>query len=350
MTTKDKVATDAIIWKEEKHTRDATGKFAKVEGGEAPEHVKNLHNSIAEKNGELSDFHKDFLDEALEDIQQEAKNLEYTSTPPIKKKFKNKIIAINHALSNMFGVDISHNTLFIDPDADLLEIKKQAFAIENAIDASKQKKKAAQQQEQEAELPDLFGEQSVAPSSTASAVEDPNKSVTFKTIDDLPSELNGIPFEPWLDAPKTNDGWEKIADNQSIIDTPFFESVPGKKSAAGVIIQEPDGRVWLMHPKGEYGGVKATFPKGTLEIGMTLEGTAIKEAFEESGLQVELTGFAGDVERSTSKARYYYAKRIGGTPLDAGEEADGVSLVTPEELDNFLNMKVDKEGSLSEEI
>ncbi len=42
------------------------------------------------------------------------------------------------------------------------------------------------------------------------------------------------------------------------------------RQGAGVIIREPDGRVWIMHPKGAFGGYKATFPKGSADKGMTL--------------------------------------------------------------------------------
>jgi hypothetical protein len=74
---------------------------------------------------------------------------------------------------------------------------------------------------------------------------------------------------------------------------------------------------------------------------MSLRGTALKEAFEESGLGVRLTGFAGDIERDTSVARYYYAERMAGTPADAGWESQAVTLSPVSELKNHLNKKVD---------
>jgi ADP-ribose pyrophosphatase YjhB (NUDIX family) len=116
----------------------------------------------------------------------------------------------------------------------------------------------------------------------------------------------------------------------------------GLTLGAGVIIREPDGRIWLIKPTGRFGGYDHTFPKGRADKDLTLQATAIKEAFEETGLQVEITSFAGDVLRSTSLARYYFAKRIGGTPVDAGWEAEGVTLASPDELNNYLNTSVDR--------
>lgn len=53
----------------------------------------------------------------------------------------------------------------------------------------------------------------------------------------------------------------------------------------------------------------------------------MKEAFEESGLLVELTGFLCDSLRSTTVTRYYAAKRLAGNPADAGWETQAVHLV-----------------------
>lgn len=54
---------------------------------------------------------------------------------------------------------------------------------------------------------------------------------------------------------------------------------------------------------------------------------AIKEAFEETGLMVELVGFLVDVLRTTTYSRYYLARRIGGNPADMAWEAQAVMLV-----------------------
>ena len=167
-------------------------------------------------------------------------------------------------------------------------------------------------------------------------------SETFSKNKPPPDQLHGVPFYKWQ-APQHAHEWEALAQEGADFTEPEFKATPGKKTGAGVIIQEADGRVWIVHPTDGFGGYKATFPKGGVDDGMTQKGTALKEAYEESGLKVELTGFAGDVERSTSKARYYYAKRVGGTPTEHGWESEGVTLAPVEDLKAHLNHPTDHE-------
>lgn len=165
---------------------------------------------------------------------------------------------------------------------------------------------------------------------------------TFTQETDLTGhKLNGIPFEPWVEAINfSKDDWNSLANPD--VKEPVFPTVPGKKHAAGCIIIEPDGRFWLVEPANHFGGYEHTFPKGKLEPDMTAQSTAIKETYEESGLQVEITGYAADSERTTSITRYYFAKRIGGTPASFGWETQAVKLVPPNELNKYLNMDIDK--------
>jgi 8-oxo-dGTP pyrophosphatase MutT (NUDIX family)/uncharacterized membrane protein YgcG len=166
----------------------------------------------------------------------------------------------------------------------------------------------------------------------------------FKGEPTAATKIGNVAVAHWANPPKTNAGWDQLAEvdsNVSPFSEPKLTTPPGKKQGAGVIIQEPDGRVWIVHPTNQFGGYKATFPKGTVEPGMTLRGTALKEAYEESGLHVALTGFAGDVERTTGTARYYFAKRVGGTPDDAGWESEAVTLAHPDDLKGFLNHEID---------
>lgn len=163
----------------------------------------------------------------------------------------------------------------------------------------------------------------------------------FSSTNTATGTLNGVPFNSWQ-APTTIEGWAKV-EGQSKIEEPPFEPVKGKSTGAGVIIREPDGRVWMVKPSNGYGGYKGTFPKGTLEEGLSLQATAIKEAWEESGLKVKITGFAGDYERDTSKARYYFAERTGGTPSDHGNESEKVVLVPPARAHEILNRAVDRQ-------
>jgi ADP-ribose pyrophosphatase YjhB (NUDIX family) len=168
-----------------------------------------------------------------------------------------------------------------------------------------------------------------------------NETLPFKTGLDLTGKtLNGIPFEPWKEAmTMTPDQWNAL-ENPNIKEPAWPAS--SKKKAAGVIVVEPDGRLWLVEPANHFGGYEHTFPKGKIDDGMNSQGTAVKEAYEESGLKVEITGYAADSERSTSITRYYFAKRTGGDPTMHGWESQAVKLVPPNELDKHLNMDVDK--------
>lgn len=169
--------------------------------------------------------------------------------------------------------------------------------------------------------------------------DNPEAVATWTPGSPLPSTLNGIPLAPWT-PPETMEEWDEVEGQDYSIDEPAFGDSK-KAPAAGVVIEEPDGRVWVIHPTNAFGGYKGTFPKGHLEPGMDLQATAIKEAWEESGLKVEITGHLIDVERTTTVARYYTAKRTGGTPAGMGWETQAVSLVPRSKLYEVLNRHVD---------
>lgn len=169
----------------------------------------------------------------------------------------------------------------------------------------------------------------------------PDAVATFIPDGDVPASLNGVALRAWKDHPTTNEGWDYVDGVNDDLYEPPFHLPPGKKAASGVVIEEPDGRVWLVHPTNQFGGYERSFPKGTAEIELSLQANAIKEAFEECGLKVEITGFIGDFERTTSKARMYRAKRVGGVPTQMGWESQAVSLVPKGLLYDHLNMYTD---------
>lgn len=157
----------------------------------------------------------------------------------------------------------------------------------------------------------------------------------------MPQEINGIAVSPWLGAPENNAGWEHLA-SASVFDEPPFEPRPGLKRAAGAVIEEPDGRVWVVSPSNAFGGYQATFPKGTVEGGMSLKATAIKEAFEEAGLWIELSGHLLDAVRTTSITRYYGARRVGGHPAAMCWETQAVHLAPRCTLPDLLTHPSDQ--------
>ena len=170
---------------------------------------------------------------------------------------------------------------------------------------------------------------------------DPHAAATVTPGGELPAALHDVAFKPWTDHPRTADGWDYVAGVKDDLDEPPFHAPKGKVASSGVVIEEPDGRVWLVAPTNQFGGYEATFPKGNAEPELSLQANAIKEAFEETGLQVEITGFVGDFERTTSVARLYTARRVGGTPAAMGWESQAVHLVPRAKLYDFLNMHTD---------
>ena len=133
----------------------------------------------------------------------------------------------------------------------------------------------------------------------------------------MPPTLNGLAPAPCgLALPAVE---ETIAE-------PAFILPPGFKAAAGAIVLEDDGRVWLVSPTNGFGGYAATFPKGRVDPGSPLQHTAVREVFEESGLVVRLEAHLVDVRRTQTYTRYYVAKRIAGCPSAMGWETQAVHL------------------------
>jgi len=169
---------------------------------------------------------------------------------------------------------------------------------------------------------------------------DASTTAVFTPGSSTPQSLGKTEVKSW-NPPQS--GWAGITGTKESLDrrNPFTET-PGKKTGAGVIIIEDDGRIWLLSPTNAFGGYMATFPKGTVEPGLTMQENAIKEAWEETGLKVDIVGVLGDYERDTSKARYYIAVRSGGSPKDMGWEAQALNLATINDAKSLLNKQVDK--------
>lgn len=160
--------------------------------------------------------------------------------------------------------------------------------------------------------------------SDLAAWHDPQSVACVIPMGPMPVQLNDRPFVSWH-APTTAKDWEALAGQRSIAE-PAFQAPAGYKKACGVVILEPDGRIWVVAPSNGFAGYRATFPKGTMD-GLSTQATALREAYEESGLQVRLLQHLVDCKRSQSYTRYYLAERIAGTPSDMGWESQAVLLV-----------------------
>jgi ADP-ribose pyrophosphatase YjhB (NUDIX family) len=156
----------------------------------------------------------------------------------------------------------------------------------------------------------------------------------------MPRELIGIPFTSWQ-PPASDEGWVAV-DGQAKIYEPPFELPPGKFPAAGAVIEESDGRVWLVSPTNAAFGYSTTFPKGRVKAGASLQATAIRQAFEKAGLQVKLTGYFVDSKRDATFTRYYRAQRVSGNPADCSWQSQAVHLVPRTRLAELLTHPNDK--------
>jgi len=89
----------------------------------------------------------------------------------------------------------------------------------------------------------------------------------------------------------------------------------------------------------------AMLPGGGVEEGETMRSAAIREALEETGLVVELTGYLGDFDDVHSRRRYYVAKRIGGKPAVIDKDGDRpvhVQVVSIERARELVSSEYDR--------
>jgi 8-oxo-dGTP pyrophosphatase MutT (NUDIX family) len=166
----------------------------------------------------------------------------------------------------------------------------------------------------------------------------PNQLATVTPDSPMPASVGDLVIAPWLEAPTSNEGWKQLA-AAIAFDEPPLKPVLGRLPASGAVVVEPDGRVWVVSPSNRFGGYANTFPKGKNELAqaLCLRANALKEVFEEAGLQVELTGFLCDSIRSTSVTRYYLARRLGGNPAEMCWESQAVHLVPAAQLAAFVS-------------
>jgi 8-oxo-dGTP pyrophosphatase MutT (NUDIX family) len=163
---------------------------------------------------------------------------------------------------------------------------------------------------------------------------DANTVAVFVPDGPVPPALNDVPVAP-ARAPSGAAGWAKLVDERrgAALAPPMPKS--SKTVAAGAVIVEPDGRVWLFEPTNHFAGYHRTFPKGTLEHGCSLEATAAREVFEETGLLIRIGRFFVDREGDLSIIRFFLARRIGGTPSAMGWEAQALWLVPAAQIHKY---------------
>ena len=102
--------------------------------------------------------------------------------------------------------------------------------------------------------------------------------------------------------------------------------------SAGCVVfltAEDTSKVLLIHPAGNFG--PWAFPKGRIDEGETKVQAAIREVWEETGVNVRLIpkGYLGPATGSHSITHYYLAYRVGGSPKTS-KETDKVGFVPVE--------------------
>lgn len=114
---------------------------------------------------------------------------------------------------------------------------------------------------------------------------------------------------------------------------------PHLKVGAGVLIEREGCLLLLRRAHAPWPGAW-NLPAGYVEIDEPPEAAAVREAREETGLEVRLTGlvdarFFDDDPRGNGLLLVYRAEVVGGTPR-VTEEADGWRFFAPEEIPDRL--------------
>jgi 8-oxo-dGTP pyrophosphatase MutT (NUDIX family) len=108
------------------------------------------------------------------------------------------------------------------------------------------------------------------------------------------------------------------------------------ESAFGGVVMDGAGRVLLFKPKGGFGGVVWSFPKGRLDARELPEACALREVLEETGVEARITGrVPGDYPGDVTLTRYFLMEPVRQTGK-LGPEAERVAWVTPEEARAYI--------------
>ena len=107
--------------------------------------------------------------------------------------------------------------------------------------------------------------------------------------------------------------------------------------ACGVIASDADGRVVLIRRGENPGQGLLGLPAGYMEIDETTEQTALRECFEETGLEVELGELWGvwsyyHASKKTSGVLVLYRARITGGQARPGSDTTAVYFFEPAEI------------------
>jgi ADP-ribose pyrophosphatase YjhB (NUDIX family) len=97
-------------------------------------------------------------------------------------------------------------------------------------------------------------------------------------------------------------------------------------------IPEQDGAILLTRRSINPGIGLWTFPGGFVDFGETVTDGAMRETFEETGLQVDLTGLLNVYTYPAAPVIIVYKARVIGGTLTTCDENDALEWVTPERI------------------
>lgn len=122
---------------------------------------------------------------------------------------------------------------------------------------------------------------------------------------------------------------------------------PGKKVAYGGVVFDPEGRVLLREPRNHFDGYVWTFPKGRPDPGESPEATALRETFEETGVQATIDrAIPGEFPGGTTINRYFLmsAPLESGAVPDNDPETQAIRWVAPAEAMRMIGMTTNALG------
>ena len=99
------------------------------------------------------------------------------------------------------------------------------------------------------------------------------------------------------------------------------------------VLIDHDGRLVLQRRKIDPGMGKWTFPSGYVERGEPVENAAVREAREETGLDIRLTGLLGLYSHEGNPVVLaVYTAMVAGGKMTASEESHEVATFQPKSL------------------
>jgi len=115
--------------------------------------------------------------------------------------------------------------------------------------------------------------------------------------------------------------------------------------AYGGVVVDPNGRVLLRRPKGDFDGYVWTFPKGRPDAGETPEQTALREVKEETGYSAKvIRKLSGSFKGGTSVTEYFLMSPVGSpSPFDS-KETSAIRWATLDKAANLVGMTTNEIG------